>query len=348
MTMTSASPRAARTWTVGRAASIPSYRTSRTSGAWWRWTKYSWKSSQPSSVRTCVRTGSSVIGRIAARDAERRLQASTASVSVRPSPQPSRPRDVGREVAVAEPEPVVLAVALEHVHHGPRLAGDAPATLVVEAAGEHVHDRVVVGHHEQAVPLGVVAGVDDDRQVAGPRGPAAGRARASRRRSRRRGRRPSRSAAAPGPRPSARWSRRSYGAGIRTITVSKPSSRYGRSASATSGGRRAAPGPAPMCSMPLWSSSAPKRRLGGRPVVAQDDREADRLLDRRDVAPDVRAVRGEDLEPARGPRRPCRTCSRRRPAGPRSAASSSGRSRRPGSAGAAWTGRGSHSASWNV
>ena len=43
---------------------------------------------------------------------------------------------------------------------------DAPAALVVEEPGEHVHDRVVVGHDEEAVADGVVAGVDDDAQLA--------------------------------------------------------------------------------------------------------------------------------------------------------------------------------------
>ena len=120
---------------------------------------------------------------------------------------PCRPRDVRREVSIAEPEPVLLAVLGQAVHHGPGLVDVAPAALEVEPPGQHVHDRVVIGHHEQAVPLGVVAGVDDDRQIARRRGPPGGRRPASRRRSRRPGRRPSRRRGAPGPRPSARWSR---------------------------------------------------------------------------------------------------------------------------------------------
>ena len=90
--------------------SIPAKRTSRTSGAWCRWTKYSWKSSQPSSVRTWVRTGSSVIGRIASGTPRAAWSSSTASVSVAAGPQPRAARDVRREVAVAEPEPGLLAV----------------------------------------------------------------------------------------------------------------------------------------------------------------------------------------------------------------------------------------------
>ena len=136
------------------------------------------------------------------------------------------------EVPVAEPEPRVLAVALEHAHRGPRLVADAPAALVVEQPGEHVHDRVVVGHHEQAVAVDVVARVDDDAQLARledllePVGEL----------------RPARAAGEDDDVHVARsaWTSvirsmvsRSYGAGIRTMTVSKPRSRYGRIASAT-------------------------------------------------------------------------------------------------------------------
>ena len=94
---------------------------------------------------------------------------------------------------------------------------------------------------------------------------------------------------------------RSYGAGIRTMTVSKPSSMNGRSASATSVG-------APRSGAAAHVVDAVVREerridaLGFRLVVADEDREADRLLDGRDVAPDVRrgAVLGEDLEPRLG------------------------------------------------
>ena len=127
---------------------------------------------------------------------------------------PSRSRHVRamcvREVAVAEPEPGLLAVALparpsrstsRRACPQPRSSSNRPA--------EHVHDRVVVGHDEQAVALGVVAGVDDDASGRPARGPPGGRGPVSRRRSRRRGRRPSRvmRRGARGPRPSARWSR---------------------------------------------------------------------------------------------------------------------------------------------
>jgi hypothetical protein len=83
---------------------------------------------------------------------------------------PRGPCDVRREVPVAEAEPGLLAILGQGVHDGPGLAPDPPAALVVEAPGEHVHDRVMVRHDEQAVPFRVVARVDDDGQVAGRQG----------------------------------------------------------------------------------------------------------------------------------------------------------------------------------
>ena len=209
------------------------------------------------------------------RDAAGALQVEHRSVSVAPGPQPRAARDVGREVVVAEAEPRLLAVLGQGVDDGPGLAGHAPAALVVERAGEHVEDRVVVGHHEQAVPFDVVAGVDDDRRVAigecqlepvrqlratGPAGEdddlhAPSRAPTSAIRS---------------------MVSRSYGAGIRTMTVRKPSSWYGRSASATWPGEPSS-GIARMSSMPFaaWSSAsrasaaaAVSRRMIGKLIVS--------------------------------------------------------------------------------
>ncbi len=66
ITIALAASMAVRTSGVGAVFSIPVNRTSSTSGAWRRWTKYSWNSSHPSAVRTSVATGPSVIGRIRA------------------------------------------------------------------------------------------------------------------------------------------------------------------------------------------------------------------------------------------------------------------------------------------
>ena len=114
-----------------------------------------------------MRTGSSAIGRMAVGIPERVLERADRGRQRPALADPCGPRDVCREVAIAEPEPGLLAVFGQAVHDGPRLAGEAPTPVVIESVGEHVEDRVVVGHDEQTVALGVVAGVRDDRQVAG-------------------------------------------------------------------------------------------------------------------------------------------------------------------------------------
>ena len=102
--------------------------------------------------------------------------------------QPRGPRDVQREVAVAEREPVGLAVRGQLGHRRVGVALDAPAPLDLLDPGQVVEHRVVVGHDQQAVPLAVVAGVDDDRQPIAEVGDG-GRRRAWRRRRRRPARR---------------------------------------------------------------------------------------------------------------------------------------------------------------
>ena len=88
--------------------------------------------------------------------------------------QPSGAVEVGGEVAVAEVEPrrrraragrADRGVAPETLHRLPRLAGQAPAPLGVDRPGQRVGDRVEVGRDRQAVEHGVVAGVDDRRDV---------------------------------------------------------------------------------------------------------------------------------------------------------------------------------------
>ena len=164
MTITSAAAMASTTASVGRFS--PLNRISRTSGPWRRWTKYSWKSIQPSSMRTWVRTGSSDIGRIrvgtpsAAWSEQHRLRQRPALAD------PCRPRDVRREVLVTEAEPVLLAVLGQCLHDGPGLAALAPPAFVVETVRQHVQQGVVIGHDEEAMPFRVVAGVGHDGQVA--------------------------------------------------------------------------------------------------------------------------------------------------------------------------------------
>ena len=90
-------------------------------------------------------------------DAERLLQRATDVGQPLAAPQPRGPRDVRRQVPIPEPEPRLLAVPAEHLRRRERLAVKAPALLLVREAGQRVHDGVVVGHHEQAVALEVVA-----------------------------------------------------------------------------------------------------------------------------------------------------------------------------------------------
>src|SRR4029079_696111 len=73
--------------------------------------------------------------------------------------QARRSNDVGREISIAEPEPGLLAVALEHVRGSERLADDAPAPLAVVDAGQRVHHGVVVRRDEQPMSLDIVGGV---------------------------------------------------------------------------------------------------------------------------------------------------------------------------------------------
>jgi hypothetical protein len=70
--------------------------------------------------------------------------------------------EVGRQVAVAQPEPGrVGVVGGQFLLDRPGLAGPAPAPLLVDAAAEGVDDRVEIGADPQAVQRHVVAGVDD-------------------------------------------------------------------------------------------------------------------------------------------------------------------------------------------
>ena len=95
MTMTSAAASAASTSAVGLGASIAVVADLADLGPWWRWTKYSWKSSQPSSIRTWVRTGSSAIGRIAVGMPSARLERAHRRGQRPALADPCRPRRCG-------------------------------------------------------------------------------------------------------------------------------------------------------------------------------------------------------------------------------------------------------------
>ena len=239
-----------------------------------------------------------------------------------PGPQSVGPPQVRREVAVAEPEPRVLAVSAASASMTvPGLVAQTPAAVLVVEAGQRVGDRVVVRPDGEPGDLEVVAGVDHDGQVR-PRWAA----------------RPSASLAPPTPPASSttligraprrprrcgRSSARSYGAGMRTMTVEKPRSRNGRMAAARSAGEPARCGPPAHRSTPLAASDGV--HPAWRAAAASSSMTIGKLighLERRQVAPDRRRrgragsrQRVADLVERR------RRCSRRRPARRRSAAS---------------------------
>ena len=148
------------------------------------------RSSQPSAVRTRVRTGSSLIGRTRGRYAEAigrsRLRDRRQRLA---GAQPPRALDVRREVAVAEPEPGLAAERLQRRHEGPGLVAPAPAALRMVEPGERVDQRVEVGRDREAEMLEIVAGIGDDGERAAARATRRGRAPAWRRRCRRTARR---------------------------------------------------------------------------------------------------------------------------------------------------------------
>src|SRR5204862_2199744 len=84
-TTTSASRTASRTPGAGRARAAPAYSTSSTWTCAFSRTKYSWNESQPSGVRTRVRTGSLLIGRMRVATPRRRASSAVTAVSVAPA-----------------------------------------------------------------------------------------------------------------------------------------------------------------------------------------------------------------------------------------------------------------------
>ena len=99
------------------------------------------------------------------RDAERCRQGACHVGRPLAAPEPLGAHEVGGKVAVAEAEPGVLASRGERLDHGPALAREPPAALLVIEAGQRVGDGVVVRPDLEAVPFEVVARVDDDGQV---------------------------------------------------------------------------------------------------------------------------------------------------------------------------------------
>src|SRR4030095_12012819 len=117
-----------------------------------------WKVRRPVGVRIIVRTGSSLIGMI------RTLTPRSAAIRAvtRESGWPP-PRS---RVAAPEADPGVGPVIGHAAQAFERLAGEAPATLDVEPAGQGVRRGVEVGRDVESPDLGVVAGVADGSERA--------------------------------------------------------------------------------------------------------------------------------------------------------------------------------------
>ena len=81
-------------------------------------------------------------------------------------PELARADEVEPEVEVAEAEPVLAAPLRRRPERVPRLAGTAPAALVVDEPGERVEEAVEIGRDPEAEHLDVVSDVADDREVA--------------------------------------------------------------------------------------------------------------------------------------------------------------------------------------
>ena len=78
-----------------------------------------------------------------------------------------RALDVHREVLVAEPEPGRAAEARDLVEEDTGIVFATPTLRLLDDAAERVHDRVEVRADAQAEMVEIVAGVDEDREVAG-------------------------------------------------------------------------------------------------------------------------------------------------------------------------------------
>src|SRR5947209_10935811 len=77
-----------------------------------------------------------------------------------------------REIAIAEPKPVLAAERANTVHVRPRLVTPAPAGHGIVETSENIGQRVDVGRDAQSKMLEIVAGVSDHEQLVGRQHPA--------------------------------------------------------------------------------------------------------------------------------------------------------------------------------
>ena len=272
----SAAPSASST--PGAACGSPSKRTPSTSSRWPRATNHSWNGKLPAGVSIQVRRRSSVAGRIAGSIPSAR--ASRAVTADKGSPSRSacvrtrwRPRS--RSPSRNQSSPPRARDGRERL---PRLAGPAPAALLVVEACERVEDAVEVGRDRHPEHLEVVADVADDRQIRAARPHRRGRGRSARRRRPRRGGRPSPAAArgrsrpASSGRPAGRSGpdrracrRRRSDSGSRRRSPARRGCRRGRGSGRRCRRRRAArSAPSPAAPARSWSRPRPRRSRSRR------------------------------------------------------------------------------------
>src|SRR5882757_443345 len=72
-----------------------------------------------------------------------------------------------RQIAIAEPKPVLAAERADTVHERPGLVTPAPAGGWIIDARENVGQRVDIGRDAQSKMLEIVAGVGDHEQFVG-------------------------------------------------------------------------------------------------------------------------------------------------------------------------------------
>src|SRR3979490_1786069 len=72
-----------------------------------------------------------------------------------------------REIAIAEPKPVLAAERADAVHERPGLVTPAPAGGGIVDSRENIGQRVDVGRDTQSKMLEIVAGVGDHEQFVG-------------------------------------------------------------------------------------------------------------------------------------------------------------------------------------
>jgi hypothetical protein len=75
--------------------------------------------------------------------------------------------DMQREIAIAEPKPVLAAERADAVHERPRLVTPAPTGGGIIDTRKSVGQRVDIGRDTQPKMLEIVAGVGDHEQFVG-------------------------------------------------------------------------------------------------------------------------------------------------------------------------------------